>query len=285
MNRPEARQFLGDFFAGPGDTGTASAGAELKPFLDLVLSLKQNLPLSIPLLRELAGLITDREQKSPGEVKQETGPILGRMDRRYQRLCRIQKELGRLDLKKAAQENSPDTALEDYVFSRIDFSRYQTMNEKEFEFLVPGGLTDFSEAFFKKNFRLGRSELQSLIKRSYKKTDGVYRIQPADQWENSLILSVMRTLETSLETLPLFTAEEIQDETENLLGFVEGSAGKRSILPGMKRLYPLLVSGLDNVHITHADGMTTRLFISAGGDLSGTFQPGGKPWTVTLIKR
>jgi len=276
MNRQEANLFLATFFAGLENTRAASTGAELRPFLDLVLSLKQNLPLSIPLLRELAGLITNRDQNLSNDAKRETGVIKRRIDRRYRRLCRMQEELGRLDFRKAAPGISP----EDYIFSRIDFSRYRTMNKNEFEHLFPEGIADFGDAFFKKNFGLAEKEIQSLIERSYERTDRTYTLQQADAGKNRLILSIMRTLETSLETLPLFSSEEIKEETENLLGFV---GARQQFIPGKELLYPLLVSGLDNVLITHEDGLETKLFISSTGDLSGTFRPGGKPWTVILI--
>jgi len=160
------------------------------------------------------------------------------------------------------------------------------MDEKDFEDLFPEGLTDFGGAFFKKNFGRGEKEIQSLIAESYKKTKGIYTLRTGVPGETTLIISIMRTLETSLETLPLFTAEETEEELKNLLEFVEGSSKKsprKEELPGVERLYPLLVSGLDNVLIRHKDGMTTKLFISPGGDLSGTFRPGNKPWTVVLI--
>jgi hypothetical protein len=91
----------------------------------------------------------------------------------------------------------------------------------------------------------------------------------------------MRTLETSLESLPLFTRGEIQAELARLLGFV--SDGKIRGYKDTEPLYPLLVRTLDNVIIRHGDGMSTRLFISPKGELSGTFRPGDKPWTLVLI--
>ena len=275
MNRLEVTRFLKSFFAGLKNTAPGSKGTELKPFLDLVLSFRRGLPLSIPLLLDIANLTV------PG-TNREAGLLKRRIDRRYRRLCRVQEELGRLDLKKAAPAVSGGIALEDYVFSRIDFTRYRKIGEKEFESLFTEGPLDFGEAFFKKNFGLGMGEVQSLIEGSYKKADGVYSIQR----ETPLILSLMRTLETSLETSPLFTAQETEGELKKLLAFVgaETPMTKGELLPGMDLLYPLLVSCLDKVSIPHEDGMTTRLFISPPGDLSGTFLPEGKPWTLVLIR-
>ena len=264
MNRLEVRSFIKSFFPGLGKA-TASPGTELKPFLDLVLSLKRDLPLSIPLLRDLAYVKAGRE----------TFFLKGKIDRLYGRLCRLQEELSRLDLKKAAS----GTVLEDFVFSQIDFSRYRNLSRDDFEGFFSEGLKDFDNAFYKENFGFEREELQSLIAESYEKADKIYRIKR----ESPLVLSVMRTLETSLETSPLFTTEEIEGELKNLFGFIGGVEERRGSLPGMELLYPLLVSSLDKVIFSHGDGMSTKLFVGPQGDLTGTFQPGGKPWTRILI--
>ena len=287
MNRLELAHFFETFFAELGKAGIRRQGppgpgfpsgwktrppnaVALKPFQNFVSSLKQSVPLSIPLLQDLAILGTKMKAEVNG-----AGIITRRINRRYYRLCRTQEELGQLDLKKAAPGVSSGLALEDYVFSRIDFTRYREIDRKIFETLFPEGLTDFDGAFLKNTFGLDRREIQSVIEGSYKNINGLYRIQR----ENPLILSIMRTLETSLESLPLFTDKEIQGELEKLLEY----AGAGS-MQGTERLYPLLVCSLDNVLITHEDGMTTKLFISPQGDLSGTFLPGNKPWTRVLIR-
>ena len=262
-------QFLDSFFAGLSSAGVSSRGADLSPFFKLVLSLKHHLPLSIPILRELACLEAGRT------VGNDAGILKKRIDRCYLRLCRVQGELSRLDLKKAAS----GLKLEDYVFSQIDFSRYREIDIARFETIFSEGLKDFDEAFLSKKFGMGRRELQSLMEGCYKKTEMNYQIQK----ENPLILSVMRTLETSLENSALFTAGEIREEIINLYDFAGGEKVKGKILPGMEKLYPLLVYGLDGVLITHEDGLTTKLFISKEGDLSGTFRPADKPWTKVLI--
>ena len=293
VNRLEVIRFLESFFAELNNAGKK----DIAPFQNFVLSLKRELPLSISLLRELALLGLKAAQQSPGgpqslsspkiplagsgprtggsrPVAMADGILKRRLDRRYARLCRVQEELGRLDFKKAPPGVSP----EDFIFSRIDFSRYREMSEKEFGDLFPEGLTDFDDGFFEKNFGLNKTEIQSLIEESYKKTAGTYIIRKESPSILS-VLSIMRTLDTSLESSPLFTAEETLMELRNLLGFVGKGAG----IPGIELLYPLLVLSLDNVCITHEDGMTTKLFISDGGDLAGTFLPGNKPWTLVLI--
>ena len=244
----------------------------LQPFLNLVLSLDvQNSP-SVPLLSELAELITNTELKTPGVKDRARGILLRRIDRRYARLCRVQEELSRLDLKKAPPGLSP----EDYIFSRIDFSRYREIKEKDFDMFFIEGLTDFEESFLKNNLGIDKSEIKTAITGSYENKDGMYKIKR----DNPLILSIMRTLETSLENSPLFSANEIREEKEKLLEFAE--IGRLQVLD---LLYPFLVQSLDNVQITHDDGMTTKLFISPEGELAGTFRPGNKPWTLVLIPK
>jgi len=272
MNRLEVNQFLKAFFAGLENTGKVSGETKLKPFLDLVVSLKQNPSLLIPLLRDLSDLINVKDPGLSNMAKPETGTVKKRIERRYRRLCRVQEELGRLDFKQAAPGSSP----EDYVFSKINFSRYREMKEHEFNLLFPGSLTDFEEDFLKKNLGLNRNEIKSAIEGSYKKRDGLYTLER----DNPLVFSIMRTLETSLENSPLFSPKEIEEETDNLFNFTGSGKMRNTAL-----LYPLLVSGLDNVQISHEDGMTTKLSISPEGDLAGTFRPGNKPWTLVLIKK
>jgi len=220
----------------------------------------------VPFLRDLSDLVSGKHRGS--------GPLKRRIERLYTRLCLLQGELGRLDLKKArlgaALGVNGYKTLEDYAFSSIDFSRYRSMSEKDFDSLFPEALTDFDENFFKSNFFMGRKEIQSVIEESYQKAEGEYRLLR----ENSLILSVMRALETSLEAVPLFTPEEIAAELQSLPDTV------REKLP--KPFYPVLVSSLDNALVSHNDGMTTKLFLTDGG-LSGTFRPGDKPWTQVLV--
>ena len=235
----------------------------LKPFLHLVLSIREESSAAISILRELAALGTN------------AGPINGfikrRIDRIYFRLCRLQEEMSRLDFKKA----KPGTSAEDYIFSRIDFSRYREIAEADFERFFLEGVADFPDSFYKNNFNIGKDETHSLIKQSYEKSNEMYKLKT----ESPLILSVMRTLEISLESSPLFTIEEIQGE----LNYLQGLVGANAKMPEAKILFSLLILSLENVSITHKDNMVTKLFISSPGELSGTFCPGGKAWTKVLI--
>jgi len=270
----DAVQFLESFFAElrkAGGKPLPPHGAALGSFFILVSSLKWNTTISIPLLQGLTALEANPEADLSGARTGAAGALLRRIDRRYFRLCRVQEELGRLDFKKAP----PGVSAEDYIFSRIDFSRYREIEEQRFEMLFPEALTDFDEVFLNKTFGFGRMEIRSVIERSYTKTGGLYKMQR----ENPLILSIMRTLESSLENTPLFSPDEIQGELNCLLKHYGSGA-----IQGTELLYTSLVHNLDNVQITHSDGMTTKLFISPQGDLCGTFRPANKPWTTILIE-
>ena len=235
----------------------------LKPFLDLVSALRKESNTAVPVLRDLAFFRTNGMQTD--------GLLKRRIDRIYFRLCRLQEEMGRLDFKKA----KAGVSAEDFIFSRIDFSRYREITEADFESLFLEGLADFSGSFFIKSFNLGKDKIHALIEQCYGKADGVYKLEK----ENPLILSVMRTLEISLETSPLFTIEEIQSE----LDYLQSLVGANTKMPEAKKLFFLLALSLENVSFTHKDDMVTKLFISPQGDLSGIFRPGGKPWTRVLI--
>ena len=170
--------------------------------------------------------------------------LMEKLERRYLRLCRVQEELRKLDFKNAAPGASP----EDFVFSRIDFERYRKIPERDFDEFFLKGLEDFSEVFYTKNFRRSRKEIESLIIDSYNRVDRICMLRK----ETPMILSVMRTLETSLDEAQLIQGEDFLH--------------------------------LDGVIITHRDGMETKLFLSDEGALMGTFQPGGKPWTKILAR-
>ena len=238
----------------------------LKPFTDFLLSLRDDKP--IPILRDLTVLVTDTKTWNT-----KTGFIKRKIGRLHLRLCRIINELNCLNFKKAHPGLS--SAPEDYVFSRIDFSRYREITEDGFDSFFADGITDFSDSFFRENFSLGRDEIHPLIKECYKKENGTHKLMK----ENPLILSVMRALEVSLETSPLFTIEEIQGE----LNYLQSLVGANAKMPDADKLSSLLVLSLEKASVTHEDKTITELFIPPQGGLSGIFHPAGKPWTRVLI--
>jgi hypothetical protein len=117
----------------------AEAIKTLKPFLDYVLSINESKSFyaSIPILRELTCMAVNA-------ARSEMGPVRKRLNRLYHRLCRLQEELGRLDLKKAKPDVSlgsapgivSGSAIEDFIFSQIDFSRYREISENYFTTLL-----------------------------------------------------------------------------------------------------------------------------------------------------
>lgn len=228
--------------------------------LDILENLPQD-PALAPLLRDLAA----------GPVKGFTGVIQKRLDRRYARLCAVQEELGKLNSRQPGQE----TSFEDFVFSGTDFSRYAVIGAEHFE-LYTSGLDDYGDAFFARNFRLSREEAAGAIAGSYKKTNAGYcLLKPGP-----LILSLMRTLETSLEMVPLLCEEEILGELKAIYAFL----GAGPFPPGSAgNFFRFLVRRLDQVTVIHHDKRETKLFVSPEGGLSGIFRPQGKPWTLSLI--
>ena len=237
---------------------------DIKPFMDFLLTLRRDKP--IPILRDFAVLVTDinAEDKKPDFLRKK-------IDRVYLRLCRAQEELSSLDFKKAKSDATP----EDFIFSRIDFSRYREISEEDFVSLFLEGLADFPDSFYRKNFNLDKDEINSLINECYEKKHEVYKLKK----ENPTILSIMRTLEVSLEASPIFTIDEIQNE----LNFLKGIVGATAKMPDAEKLFSLLIMSLENVSIMHKDSMVTELLISPQSGLSGIFHPGGKAWTRVLV--
>jgi hypothetical protein len=229
------------------------------PYLRLLQSLPAGSP-AIPLLRDLASLPALAE-----------GPLRQRLERRYIRLCRVQGDLGRLDFSKAKAGGSFD----DFVFSQTDFAKYQKIDEEDFPFYSEGP-EDYDDNFFVKNFKISSKTAKEMIIKCYSTNDKTFTLNKA----SPVILAIMRTLETSLEMLPLFTEAEILMELKTLYEFLEAGPFPEGSAAGFFRF---LVQRLDNCSIIHKDGMETKLSVSPEGALRGTFRPGGKPWTLALI--
>jgi hypothetical protein len=219
---------------------------------------------AIPLLRDLASLPALAGGLADSLIKQ-------RLERRYMRLCRVQGDLGRLDFSKAKTGSS----FIDFVFSQTDFLKYQNIDEENFPFYTEAP-EDYNDDFFIKNFKINRKTAKESIIKSYKKENNTFTLTKA----NPVILAIMRTLETSLEMLPLFTEIEIVNELKTLYKFLEAGPFPGGNAAGFFRF---LVQRLDQCSIIHKDGMETKLSVSPEGALKGTFRPGGKPWTLVLI--
>jgi hypothetical protein len=202
-----------------------------------------------------------------GSAEALTHRIRQRIESRYRRICFVYRELAKLDsaakgsgtpeaVKDTAGVNAAAGSFEDFVFSRIDFSIYKKINAEEFRLLFDAGLADYEELFFRKAFAMNREQVRETIRSSYIKAGSFYVCKSA----GPLLLSIMRTLHTSLEFAPLLTGNDVAD-TEQL---------------------GLLTAALDGVVIRHDDGMETRLFIK-DNSLYGTFQPMHKAYTLRLI--
>jgi len=188
-----------------------------------------------------------------------TERIRRRVESRYRRLCFVQKELAKLDAAvKQCGAEPPAGQFEDFVFAQIDFSIYKKIDDEEFTLIFDEGLDDYTEVFFTKAFGMGREAVRKIIRMAYIKIGPFWVCKKADP----LLLSIMRTLHTSLEFAPLFSREELAGEEQ----------------------YRALITALDGVEICHGDGMTTRLFVpEAGAALCGTFYPQGKAHTISLL--
>ena len=224
-----------------------------------------------------------------------------RIESRYRRLVFVHEELARLNamarLEPAAKqktspqqknqtapeelsENHPDPAVknsppntlanrsfEDFVFSRINFALYKKINTEEFVLLFDKGLADYEDVFYQKAFSLSREEVQETIKKAYVKAGPVYLCKKT----SPLLLSIMRTVHTSLDFAPLLGNDDIPDKEQ-----IKAVAGV-----------------LDGLVIRHDDGMETKLFIPKEDEknppiqgqplLCGTFHPLGKACTIALI--
>ena len=200
-----------------------------------------------------------------------------RIESRYRRLCFVHEELERLNAlaklepaakNKSASEQAPDLAnrsFEDFVFSRINFSVYKKIDTEEFNLLFKDGLYDYDDSFYQQFFSMNREEVQKTIKESYVKAGPVYLCKKS----SPLLLSIMRTVHTTLDFAPLLGGGEIADNDQ-----IKAVAGI-----------------LDGLTVRHDDGMETKLFIPKEANLNiqekallcGTFYPLGKACTITLI--
>ncbi|GHU99459.1 hypothetical protein FACS189483_08740 [Spirochaetia bacterium] len=252
-------------------------------FLRAVGKLPPGAP-SLPLLAGVADLCGGRRGANM---------IRERINRRYLRIRAVQDELGKLDFTKAR----PGAPFNDFVFDQIDFSAYRRLSAEEFTLFSGPGLDDFGDAFFKKVFRLSRAAVGALTASSYKRDGDRYGIKHEKLLANSLIMSIMRSLHTAVDFVPLITGEETLAECTRLLRFLTedgGAPGAATALSkenffylaqGFNQFFPQLLKALDGAVVEHSDGMTTDLTAAVNGErlvLSGTFHPNGKAYTVTL---
>ncbi|MDR0447425.1 MAG: hypothetical protein LBH07_02025 [Treponema sp.] len=178
-----------------------------------------------------------------------------RIESRYRRILFVHQELAKLD---SAPKAIPGESFEDFVFRQIDFSRYNKIDSEEFRMLFDDGLTDFGESFYREKFGMNREEIRKIISGTYKKTGSFFICNKT----SPLLLSIIRTVHTSLEFAPILSAEDFADleQFDNVLGLLNGMA------------------------IHHDDGMETVLFQTQTA-LWATFYPLGKAYTIALTRK
>jgi len=213
-----------------------------------------------------------------------------RIESRYRRIVFVHEELERINAlakfepsakqrvpsqqegeaagKSSAIEKLSGRSFEDFVFSRINFSVYKKIDVEEFQLLFRDGLHDYDESFYLKIFSIGRAEVWRTINECYVKAGPFYLCKKS----SPLLLSIMRTVHTSLEFAPLLGSDDIADKND-----LKAVAGV-----------------LDGLVVKHDDGMETKLFIPKPEDsnnlnipakaiLCGTFNPLGKACTIMLM--
>jgi hypothetical protein len=262
----------------PGQSPFAvSGGMDLprtRQFLSGIVDMTAGMKGKLPLLTDIAALCAG----TPGAAALR-GPVRGRLNRRYLRIRFVQSELERLDFKKAA----PGVRFDDFVFEQIDFSTYKKISEEEYSLYSPEGLEDFEDSFFTRNFRVSREKIRGLINGSYTRIGGFYFIKQEKMLSNPLLMSVLRTLQTSLEFAPLLTKEAIRDECR----IWEAESGAFFPPEDGNRFFACLLRALHGASVVHSDGMKTELSTVQEANtlvLRGAFHPQGKTYTVTLAR-
>jgi hypothetical protein len=155
----------------------------------------------------------------------------------------------------------PGGSFEDLVFKNIDFSIYKKIEAEEFRLLFDEGLEDYNDDFFEDAFKMSREEVREIIISAYIKIGPFFVCKKS----GPLLLSFLRTLQTSLEFAPILTAKDTESPEQ----------------------YSALIAALNGVVIRHSDGTETKLFVPPAAEhdpaLSGTFHPLGKAHTIALI--
>jgi hypothetical protein len=262
MDLPRMRLFLSGLAAGLKEPAAASL-------------------LAAPILADIAALCA----AAPGgttDAAASWGPVRRGLNRRYLRVRFVQRELERLDFKKAP----PGVRFNDFVFTQIDFSAYKKIPVEEYSLYSREGLEDFDPTFFTRNFRLSRETALDLIQRAYIRIGGFYYIRQKKLLSNPLLMAVLRNLQTSLDFAPLFTSEAVRDECRTLSRDA-GSGAAPLPEDRLNRLPETALTALHGASMIHPDGMKTDLSAMREGNillLKGAFHPHGKTYTITLAK-
>jgi hypothetical protein len=257
----------------------------MRRFLSSLAVMPMSAQGELPLLTDIAALCAGTPGVEP-DTAASWGPVRRGLNRRYLRIRFVQGELERIDFKQA----KPGVKFKDFVFERIDFSIYKKLSPEEYSLYSPEGLEDFESAFFMRNFRLSREQALALIHGAYTRIGGFYYIRQKGMLSNPWLMSILRTLQTSLEFAPLFTKEAIRKEYRAALCSIRrsGEGEDSAFLPEEEagRLFVSLLRALHGASMLHSDGMKTdlaALWKENALFLKGAFHPQGKTYTSTLV--
>ncbi|MDR1428864.1 MAG: hypothetical protein LBI85_01120 [Spirochaetaceae bacterium] len=248
------------------------------PALGGFLEASASLPLELPLL---GGMREFRASLGgPGLVN--AAPVRAKLERRYLRLCFVQESLERIDFKKLKSGEG----FEEFMLGQADFSRYALLDEKTFKGLFIDGLEDYPDAFFPQAFRMNREALRTLLLAGYARGEG----KAALIKNNLFILSVMRTLHSSLDFAPLWDEKDVLNEMNTVLVFFSGRGitGREPASVLRERgdeIFLCLLSLFHHVEYRQEDGAKTHLFLAPFRGrvcLAASFRPLGKAHSLAL---
>jgi hypothetical protein len=251
------------------DTASPWDGEEtLRSFLLTLYSLPPEAPGRASILSELGGI-------AAGSLD-PWGILARRLERRYLRIRFVQQELGKLDYHKALVGER----FTDFVFKQMNFAIYRHMGIEDFEEFFLAGLQDFPPAFYSRSFHMDMPAIRSLLHQSYVREAAAYHLER----ESPLVLSVLRSLHSSLEFLPLLTRQEIQGELSLLLPGGDSPLRSADLSRATDLLFPPMAAILNRRAFTHRDGAKTELHLRPQENvLVGVFHPDNKAFTLPLI--
>jgi hypothetical protein len=261
------------------------------PALGGFLEASEELPLDLPLLGEmrefrlLSGAMTAHGTAARGVSASHgtAGAVPAKLERRYQRLCFVQESLEHIDFKKA----KPGQGFEEFMLGQTDFSRYASLDKQFFNGLFIDGLDDYPDSFFTSAFRMNRKAIRTLVLASYAEKAGSLALIK----NNLFILSVMRTLHSSLDFASLWDKEAVLNELGGVLAFFTErriiDTGPSAVLKEKGgEVFVCLLSLFHHAEYRHDDGVKTGLFLAPFRGcicLAGSFKPLGKAHSLALV--